>query len=153
MNRIKHFIGYFILFFVTCFYYFYNKIIFHFYVESTLIIEMVFVIVYCLSLLFASLYFLKYQMKREYILLNIYTFTLANIYFVPISCYLIDMLFEEHEPKFLTAIFNFLNGPFDVLFTSAGYIGIILSSIIPLLCFFVSKLIKRKHKANENLLS
>lgn len=152
MNRIKHFIGCLILFFVACFYYFYNKIIFYFYVESTLIIEKVFVIVYCLSLLFASLYFLKYQMKKEYILLNIYTFTLANIYFVPISCYLIDMLFEEHKPKFLTAIFNFLNGPFDVLFTSAGYIGIILSSIIPLLCFFVSKIIKN-HKNKRKSLS
>lgn len=112
--------------------------------ESTLIIEMVFVIVYCLSLLFASLYFLKYKMKKEYILLNIFTFTIANICSVPISSYLLSMLFEEHEPKFLTEIFDFFIGPFNVLYTSAGYIGIILSSIIPLFCFFVSKTIKKQ---------
>lgn len=143
----KHFVGCLILSFIVCFYYFYNKIIFHFYMESTLIIEMAFVTVYCLSLLFASLYFLKYKMKKQYILLNIFTFTIANAYFVPISSYLLSMLFEEHEPQFLTAIFNFFIGPFNVLCTSAGYIGIILSSIIPLFCFFVSKtIIKQKNK-------
>lgn len=148
----KHIIGYALLIILIAFYYLFSFIVFDILDFLALLTEGVFLVVYVGLLIFLSWYYKKNDLFSECVMLNIFCFTLANPYFLPVVYYPIfatlkDSAYFVNIDKF----FNALAYPLNVFYTNIPLIVFIISPIIPLISFIkIRKQRKRKNNIEIN---
>lgn len=144
----KHFVGAGILFAIIIFFYLFNFVVFKFCNDSSVIFEYSFLIPYLVLLIFASVFFIKEnKMTVEYIILNVFCLSFANLHFWQILFILSELLFDNEEIISLNnTIFNLLLQPFNIFYTDFAYFLISISPYLPLTFLIILAICKTNEK-------
>ncbi len=150
MNRtVKHLIGTLLLIFCIGFFYLYSLIYFHFFNFATYTGEFIFIILYYVILASSTIYFLKNNLEKEFVIQCIFCLTLGNGLFFSFINIIIFFLLGDSE--ILYKVVSYIGYPLDIMLCSdLGMIFALISAYIPLIILLCKKKIfDKKRKSVE----